>query len=111
MARNDRTLTVLTVIAALVVLAAAVAALVVAPPAAGLTVDETYAQRIIYFHVPSAWISMLAFGVTMIASILYLRSNERRWDAIALSSAEIGIAFTVAVMASGAVWAKPAWNT
>ncbi|HEX9116139.1 MAG TPA: cytochrome c biogenesis protein CcsA, partial [Anaerolineae bacterium] len=36
---------------------------------------------------------------------------ERRWDHIALSSAEIGIVFTIAVLGSGSVWAKPAWNT
>jgi heme exporter protein C len=107
---SDRTLVLLTVLAAAGMLAAAVAALVLAPPAAGLTQDETYAQRIIYFHVPSAWLSMLAFGITMIGGIGYLVTSKRRWDALALSSAEIGIAFTLAVMASGAVWAKPAWN-
>ncbi len=53
---------------------------------------------------------MLAFGVTMIGSIAYLRTAQRRWDALALSSAEIGIAFTMAATASGSVWAKPAWN-
>ncbi len=111
MARSDRSLTVLTVICALGILAAAFIALVVAPPAAGLTESETFAQRIIYFHVPSAWLSMLAFAVTMIGSIGYLRTSQRKWDALAVASAEIGIAFTVAVMASGSVWAKPAWNT
>ena len=109
-ARYDRGLTVLTALAAAGILAAAVFALVLAPRAAGLTPDETFAQRIIYFHVPSAWLSMLAFGVTMIASIGYLASGQRRWDGLALSSAEIGIAFTLAAMASGSVWAKPAWN-
>jgi heme exporter protein C len=76
-----------------------------------LTPDETFAQRIIYFHVPSAWLSMLAFGVTMLASIAYLATSRRRWDGLALSSAEIGIAFTLAATASGSIWAKPAWNT
>jgi heme exporter protein C len=108
---SDRTLMILTVITAVAILASVVLALVVAPPAAGLTEDETLAQRIIYFHVPSAWLSMLAFGVTMIASIGYLRTAHEKWDALAVSSAEIGVAFTVAVMASGSVWAKPAWNT
>jgi heme exporter protein C len=108
--RSGSMLNVLTAIAAVGMLAAAYLALVVAPPAAGLTPNETYAQRIIYFHVPSAWLSMLAFAVTMIASIAYLLRSDRKWDAVAVSSAEIGIAFTVAVMASGSVWARPAWN-
>jgi heme exporter protein C len=54
---------------------------------------------------------MLAFGVTMLASIGYLRTAQRRWDALAVSSAEIGIAFTLAATASGSIWAKTAWNT
>jgi heme exporter protein C len=111
MARSDRGLIVLTVVAALGIFGAAYLALVVAPAAVGLTPDETMAQRIIYFHVPSAWLSMLAFGVTLVGSIGYLVSSRRRWDALALSSAEIGITFTLAAMASGSVWAKPAWNT
>jgi heme exporter protein C len=111
MARSDRGLIVLTAVAGLSVLLAAVWALLVAPSAAGLTPDETFAQRIIYFHVPSAWLSMLAFTITMIGSVAYLRTSGRRWDALAVASAEIGIVFTIATMASGSVWAKPAWNT
>ncbi len=112
MARGkDKALTALTIIAAAGVLAAVILALLVAPSAAGLTSDETFAQRIIYFHVPAAWLSMLAFSVTMIASIGYLATSRRHWDSLAVSSAEIGIAFTLAAMASGSVWAKPAWNT
>ena len=101
---------ILTVIAAIGVMAAAVMALWVAPQAVGLTADETAAQRIIYFHVPSAWLSMLAFGVTMVASIGYLISAKRRWDSMAVSSAELGLVFTLAATASGSIWAKPAWN-
>jgi heme exporter protein C len=115
MTRSDRILTVLTVIAALGILGAAVMALWVAPKAVGpaqqpLTEAETYAQRIIYFHVPSAWLSMLAFGVTMIASVAYLVTSKRRWDSLAVSSAEIGLVFVIAATASGSVWAKPTWN-
>ncbi len=106
-----RWLVLLTLVAAALVLVAAYAALLVAPNAAGLTADETAAQRIIYFHVPSAWLSMLAFGVTTIASIAYLVKSRRFWDGVAVSSAEIGIAFTLAATASGSLWAKPAWNT
>ena len=104
-------LIVLTVISGLGILLAAVLALIVAPDAAGLTPNEMFAQRIIYFHVPCAWVSMLAFGVTMAGSIGYLVTGRRRWDHLAVSSAEIGIAFTLAAIASGSVWAKPAWNT
>ena len=108
--RSNRILTVLTVISALAILAAAVMALWVAPSAAGLTRNETFAQRIIYFHVPIARLSMLAFGVTMIGSIGYLVSSKRNWDNLAVSSAELGLIFTLATATSGSIWAKPAWN-
>ncbi len=110
MVRANRGLVVFTVVAAVAVLLAAYMALVAAPDAVGLTPTETFAQRIIYFHVPSAWLSMLAFGVTMIGSIGYLITGKRRWDNLALSSAELGLVFTVAATASGSIWAKPAWN-
>jgi heme exporter protein C len=111
MARSYRGLILLTVIAGLGILTAAVLALLVAPNAVGLTPNEMYAQRIIYFHVPCAWVSMLAFGVTAAGSIGYLVTSRRGWDHVAVSSAEIGIAFTLAAIASGSIWAKPAWNT
>jgi heme exporter protein C len=108
---TNRILMLLTIVSAASILVAALGAFVLAPNAAGLTPDETAAQRIIYFHVPAAWLSMLAFGVTMIGSIAYLITSKRAWDSLAVSSAEIGIAFTLAATASGSLWAKPAWNT
>jgi heme exporter protein C len=101
---------VLTALAAVMILFSAYLGLVGAPDAAGLTAENTYAQRIIYFHVPCAWLSMLAFVVTMVASVGYLITSKRSWDSFALSSAELGLIFTLAAAASGSVWAKPAWN-
>src|SRR5919202_6728981 len=68
-------------------------------------------QRIFYFHVPSAWIAYLAFAVTFIASIAYLRTAARRWDLLAHSSAEIGVLFTTLVLVTGPIWAHPVWGT
>jgi heme exporter protein C len=110
MERSSRGLAVLTVLSALGILVAAAFALWLAPDAVGLTPDNTAAQRIIYFHVPAAWLSMLAFGVTMVASIGYLATSRRNWDSMAVSSAELGLVFTLAATASGSIWAKPAWN-
>ena len=111
MGSSNRGLLILTIISAALMLAAAFGALAVAPSAVGLTPDETAAQRIIYFHVPVAWLSMLAFGVTAIGSVVYLITSKRLWDSLAVASAELGIVFTLAAMASGSLWAKPAWNT
>jgi heme exporter protein C len=68
------------------------------------------AQRIFYFHVPSAWIGFLAFFVVFVASVLFLWKRERQWDALALSAAEIGVVFTTLVLLTGPLWAKKAWG-
>ena len=68
------------------------------------------AQRIFYFHVPSAWVGFLAFFIVFIASLMYLWKRERRWDALALSAAEIGVVFTTLVLLTGPLWAKKAWG-
>jgi heme exporter protein C len=68
------------------------------------------AQRIFYFHVPSAWIGFLAFFVVFVASILFLWKRERKWDALALSAAEIGVVFITLVLLTGPLWAKKAWG-
>jgi heme exporter protein C len=80
-------------------------------PAADLR-SETgrYAQRIIYFHIATAWVGFLAFFVTFVGSVGYLRTQERKWDILALSSAEIGTVFMLGVLVSGSIWAKPAWG-
>jgi heme exporter protein C len=67
-------------------------------------------QRIFYFHVPVAWIAFLAFFVTFVFSVLYLRTREAKWDHIAGASAEIGVVFTTMVLITGPIWAKPAWG-
>lgn len=69
------------------------------------------AQRIFYFHVPSAWIGFLSFFVVFCASILFLLKREHKWDALALSAAEIGVLFTTLVLLTGPLWAKAAWGT
>src|SRR5512142_759098 len=68
------------------------------------------AQRIFYFHVPSAWVGFLAFFVVFVASVMYLWRRERKWDAVALSAAEIGVVFTTLVLLTGPLWAKAAWG-
>jgi heme exporter protein C len=68
-------------------------------------------QRIFYFHVPAAWVAYLAFTVTFLASIAYLRSGARRWDLLAHSAAEIGVVFCAIVLVTGPIWARPVWGT
>jgi heme exporter protein C len=68
-------------------------------------------QRIFYFHVPSAIMSFLAFFVTLVAGVAYLIRRKAVWDQVASASVEIGLFFTLSAMVSGAIWARPIWNT
>ena len=67
-------------------------------------------QRIFYFHVASAWVGFAAFGVTFGASIAYLARQATRYDRLARSSGEVGLAFMAMAVVSGALWARPVWG-
>jgi heme exporter protein C len=68
-------------------------------------------QRIFYWHVPSAWMSMVAFGITALTGVIYLLTRRRAWDMVSRASVEVGLLFTLMAIVSGSVWARPAWNT
>ncbi|MBI2865450.1 MAG: cytochrome c biogenesis protein CcsA [Chloroflexi bacterium] len=68
-------------------------------------------QRIFYFHVPSAWVAFLSFGVVFVGSIGYLWKRKRSLDILACSAAEIGVVFTTLVLITGPIWGKFAWGT
>jgi heme exporter protein C len=69
------------------------------------------AQKIFYLHVPSAWSALLAFSLVGIASALYLWLHDQRLDRFAAASAEVGVAFSVVMLTTGPIWAKPIWGT
>ncbi len=66
--------------------------------------------RILYVHVPLAWLSYLAFVVVFLASIGWLWSRRPWFDALAVASAEIGVLFTGLFIVAGSIWAKPTWG-
>jgi heme exporter protein C len=68
-------------------------------------------QRIFYFHVPMAWIAMLACGILAVSSIVYLWKRDERWDYAARASAELGAVFTTLTLISGSLWGRPIWGT
>lgn len=95
------------IIGLLAVVAAAIFGLFVVPA----DLNQGDAQRIMYVHVASAWLAYLCFGVTALAGILYLWKRDLRFDAVALSGAEIGVMFTAFAIWGGMMWAKPVWGT
>jgi heme exporter protein C len=68
-------------------------------------------QRIFYFHVASAWVGFFGFFVTFVGGVLYSLRGERRWDALGLSSVEIGLTFITMAVITGSLWARPVWGT
>ena len=78
---------ILTIVSGVLMLTALYMALIWAPDAANLTAPaERYAQRIFYFHVPSAWIGFLAFIVAAVTAVLYLATRQQQWDMWGLAS-------------------------
>jgi heme exporter protein C len=87
--------------------ASALASLIVSPPDA----QQGDLVRLMYVHVPSAWVAYLAFTVVFVCSVAYLRSGRTRWDRLAAASAEVGVLFTALTIVVGSIWAKPVWGT
>jgi heme exporter protein C len=67
-------------------------------------------QRLLYVHVPAAWLAFLAFFVVFVMSVLYLIQRDPRWDMVAAASAEIGVLFTALTLILGSLWGKPIWG-
>ena len=87
--------------------ATAVFALAVVPADA----EQGDLQRLMYVHVPAAWLAFLSFGVVFLASVAYLRTGRIRWDRVAVASAEIGVLFCVLTLILGSLWGRPVWGT
>lgn len=66
--------------------------------------------KIIFFHVSTAWISVIAFLMSTIFSIKFLRKKDLDDDVKAVTSAELGLVFCILATVTGAVWAKFAWG-
>ncbi len=66
--------------------------------------------RIMYIHVPAAWLAYVAFFVTFLGSLTYLLTKNLKWDRIAAASAEIGVFFTGLTLALGMIWGKSTWG-
>ncbi len=66
--------------------------------------------RIIFFHVPAAWTAFVGFFSALVASILYLASKNLRYDAVAVSVTEVGLAFGAANLVTGMIWGRIIWG-
>src|SRR5574338_1693902 len=73
--------------------------------------SQGLAQKIFYLHVPAAWTSLMVFSLVGITSILYLWLKDERLDLFASASAEVGVVFSLVMLTTGPLWARPIWGT
>ena len=66
--------------------------------------------RIIYVHVPCFWMALLAMPLNFACSVLYLIKGSWKQDALAESSAEVGLVFGATGLTLGSIFARPTWG-
>ena len=93
--------------AALLVAVGLYGGLVVAPP----DYQQSDAYRIIFVHVPSAWMSLFIYFVMAVNAFIALVWRIKLSEVLAMACAPIGAAFTVITLATGSIWGKPMWGT
>lgn len=80
--------------------------LFVAPP----DYQQGQSYRIIFVHVPSAWMSLFIYTFMAVLSGIYLIWNIKLADVMVRSSAILGASFTFLALATGSLWGKPMWG-
>ena len=78
----------------------------VVPPAKGMG----EAVRIVFFHVPMAWLAVVAFVMNDYWGAMYLKAKDMRKDYLSGKSAQLGMVFVLLACASGAVFSKLTWG-
>jgi len=81
--------------------------LIVAPP----DYQQGDSYRIMFIHVPAAWMSMFVYMVIAFSGTLGLIWRIKLADIVAASSAPLGASFTLLALATGSLWGKPTWGT
>jgi heme exporter protein C len=72
--------------------------------------DQGFIQKIFYLHVPLATCALVGWIVAAVQAILHLRSGDPKWDVRSYVSIHISVIFGVAVLITGAIWARASWG-
>ncbi len=67
--------------------------------------------KIMFIHVPAAWLSMMAYGLIAVSSFGLLVFRHPLADVSAKAAAPIGAVFTLIALVTGSLWGKPTWGT
>ncbi|HEX7725520.1 MAG TPA: heme ABC transporter permease [Rhizomicrobium sp.] len=80
----------------------------------GFTAPPDYQQgdtvKIMFIHVPAAWVAMMCYGLMAIASLLGLVNRHPLADVAAKAAAPLGAMFTALALITGSLWGKPMWG-
>ncbi|MBW1895947.1 MAG: cytochrome c biogenesis protein CcsA [Deltaproteobacteria bacterium] len=68
-------------------------------------------SRILFFHVPQAWIATVSFLISMVGSAVYLARRNLKADRVAQSAAELGFLFCILATVTGSIFAKATWGS
>ncbi len=81
----------------------------------GFTAPPDYQQgdtvKIMFVHVPAAWVAMMAYGLMAMASLIGLVNRHPLADAAAKTAAPLGAVFTALALVTGSLWGRPMWGT
>ena len=67
--------------------------------------------RIMYVHVPCAWLSLMIYSIMAVCSFISIVFKHTLADIISRSCAPVGACFTLATLITGSIWGKPTWGT
>ncbi|MGI9520034.1 MAG: heme ABC transporter permease [Hyphomicrobiaceae bacterium] len=73
--------------------------------------QQGHTVKIMFVHVPCAWLAMMGYGIIALSSFGYLVFRHPLADVSAKSAAPIGAAFTFLALVTGSLWGKPMWGT
>jgi heme exporter protein C len=107
MSSQPRTLQVLNILSAVLVVVAFFMAMFYAPTEKVMGA----VQKVFYFHVATAWVGMLGFMAAAVVAVIYLRTQDLKWDVIGVAAVEISLVFFFITIVLGSVWARPSWGT
>ena len=74
-----------------------------------IKLGESY--RVFYLHVPAAWVAYLALGMSLVSSIIYLKTKSSKFDTFAEVTAILGVLYATLTIILGSIWANVAWGT
>lgn len=66
--------------------------------------------RILYVHVPTAWMALLVYMISFVAAVGALWTGRRGWDATVEASVEVGVLLNALLLIQGSIWARPTWG-